>query len=234
MNGNFLGTSRNIDMVFCIDGTGSMSPCIETIKENARRFHLEFVSSMTDKGSEIDSMRIKIIVFRDYKSDGKFSMEESSFFELPADQAEFESCMSGIAAFGGDDIPENGLEALYLAMKSDFTTGNKDRQVIVLFTDADALPLKDRESFAGYPTDMVDEAGFINFWSNPGAAQDSSIKLRERLKRLVMFAPSGTKYEELNKSLNRSIFFPVNDRDGLSEIDFKTIIDQIAASASGV
>ena len=31
MASNIFGTKRNIDMVFCIDGTGSMIPCIEAV-----------------------------------------------------------------------------------------------------------------------------------------------------------------------------------------------------------
>ncbi len=230
MADNFFGTKRNIDVVFCIDGTGSMVPCIENVKNNARRFHMEFASAMIDLGSEIDSMRVKVIVFRDYKDDGASAMVESPFFELPADDADFAKYMSDIAAGGGGDAPENGLEALYLAMKSDFTTGSKDRQVIVLFSDADALDLKARESAAGYPADMVDEDGFIRTWACIG--QDASLKLREKNKRLVIFAPEGTKYQDLNKKLNRSIFEPVNMSTGLADIDFKDIIKIIAASAS--
>ncbi len=230
MADNIFGTKRNIDVVFCIDGTGSMAPCIESVKSNARRFHLEFVSAMTDLGSEIDSMRVKVIVFRDYHDDGEQAMVESPFFELPTDTADFEKFLADISANGGGDGPENGLEALYYAMKSDFTTGAKDRQVIVLFSDAEALDLKQRASEAGYPTDMVDEAGLIEMWAC--MAQDSSFKLRERNKRLVMFAPDGTKYKVLKSKLNRSVFEPVNMSDGLGDIDFKEIIKIIAASAS--
>lgn len=230
MADNIFGTKRNIDVVFCIDGTGSMAPCIESVKSNARRFHLEFVSAMTDLGSEIDSMRVKVIVFRDYHDDGEQAMVQSPFFELPTDTADFEKFLADISANGGGDGPENGLEAMYYAMKSDFTTGAKDRQVIVLFTDAEALDLKQRASEAGYPADMVDEAGLIEMWAC--MAQDSSFKLRERNKRLVMFAPDGTKYKALKSKLNRSVFEPVNMADGLGDIDFKEIIKIIAASAS--
>lgn len=230
MADNIFGTKRNIDVVFCIDGTGSMGPCIENVKSNARRFHQEFVAAMTDLGSDIDSMRVKVIVFRDYHDDGEKSMCESSFFELPADSAEFEKYLSDISAYGGGDGPENGLEALYYAMKSDFTTGAKDRQVIVLFSDADALALKARSSEPNYPKDMVDEAGFIETWSC--LVQDKGFKLREKNKRLVIFAPDGTKYKELKGKLNRSIFEPVDMAHGLGDIDFKDIIKIIAASAS--
>ena len=227
---NIFGTKRNIDVVFCIDGTGSMAPCIESVKANARRFHLEFVKAMTDLGSEIDSMRVKVIVFRDYKDDGDNAMHISPFYELPGDDAEFAEFLAGVSASGGGDANENGLEALYFAMKSDFTIGAKDRQVIALFTDADALKLGERSGESAYPTDMVDIKGLGDIWACVG--QDSSFKLREKNKRLVLFAPAGTVYEELKKTLNRSVFEPVNMEKGLGEIDFKEIIKIIAASAS--
>ena len=232
MNANIFGTRRNIDVVFCIDATGSMFPCLDEVKANACRFHIELASAMTDLGSELDSLRVKVIVFRDYEDGEKLAMAQSSFFELPADQDEFSSYMAGITATGGGDGPENGLEALYYAMKSDFTTGSKDRQIIVLFTDADALELGQRSHLAGYPADMVDENGLIELWVNAAAKQDPSVKLGEKIKRLVMFAPSGTKYDTLKTSLNRSIFYPVDDHDGLRNISFDVIIKQIAASAS--
>lgn len=229
MSDNISLTKRNIDLVFCIDGTGSMAPYIEAVKSNARRFHKEFAAEMTKRNSDIDSMRIKVIVFRDYHDDGDDSMTESPFFELPADTAEFEKYLSGVSAFGGGDGPENGLEALYYAMKSDFVTGSKDRQVIVLFSDADALALKQREGEACYPADMVDDDGLLETWM---CMQTHSSRLRERNKRLVIFAPEGTKYKELKSKLNRSIFEPVSMSDGLSDIDFENIIKIIAASAS--
>ena len=228
---NILETDRNIDMVFCIDGTGSMTPCISAVKNNARRFYREFVGAMTDMGSKIDSMRIKVIVFRDYKYDEDEAMQESAFFELPADDADFERYMSGIVADGGGDAPENGLEALVCAMRSDFTTGAKDRQVIVLFSDADALDLRERKGCGDYPSDMPDRNGMLEMWSC--LKQDKEYKLRERCKRLVMFAPAGTVYEKkICRGFNRSVFVPVQMSRGLGEIDFKDVVRILAASAS--
>lgn len=229
---NILETNRNIDMVFCIDGTGSMTPCIESVKSNARRFYHEFACAMTDMGSKIDSMRIRIVVFRDYECDGDASMVESPFFELPCDEAEFEAYMTGVMAQGGGDAPENGLEALVTAMRSDFTTGPKDRQVIVLFSDADALELRERSGCANYPADMPDRNGMLEMWAC--LKQDKNYKLRERCKRLVMFAPAGSEYEKLKSLMNRSVFEPVSMASGLGDLDFGAIIKIIAASASSV
>lgn len=228
---NFLSTKRNIDIVFCIDGTGSMTPCIDNVKNNARRFYADFAKAMTDMGSDIDMMRIKIIVFRDYKSDGQNSMVESAFFELPTEEAEFSAYLDSIHATGGCGEDANGLEAFYRAMKSDFTTGAKDRQVIVLFADTTAIPLGKRGNYAGYPSDMVDDKGLLETWM---CTQSHSSKLRERNKRLVMFAPKGSCYEEMKQRYNRSVFTPVEIHSGLDDISFADIIKIIAASASAV
>lgn len=232
MTDNLIQKNRNVDIVFCIDGTGSMAPCIESVKHNAKNFYNQLSGALTASGTSIDSMRIKFIVFRDYLDDGDDAMKESTFFELlnPVDDEEFQKYLSDINAFGGGDDPENGLEALYYAMCSDFTDGPSDRQVIVLFSDADALDLKARASVAGYPQDMVDEAGLLMTWAS--LRQDAKFKLKQKNKRLVMFAPRGTKYEELSTKLDRSIFEPVDMSGGLGEIEFTDIIKMIVASVS--
>ncbi len=228
---NFLSTKRNIDIVFCIDGTGSMSPCIDSVKNNAKRFYADFAEAMTDLGSEIDMMRIKIIVFRDYKCDGKESMVESAFFELPAEEEEFSAYLDGIHATGGCGEDANGLEAFYRAMMSDFTTGSKDRQVIVLFADTTAIPILERRNCSDYPRGMVDDDGLLETWM---CLQSRPSKLRERNKRLVMFAPRGSCYEEMKRTYNRSVFIPVEIHRGLDDVSFADVIKIIAASASSV
>lgn len=228
---NIFVAKRNIDIVFCIDGTGSMTPCIDNVKNNAKRFYADFAKAMTDMGSDIDMMRIKVITFRDYKCDGQSSMEESAFFELPAEEQEFSAYLDGIIADGGCGEDANGLEAFYKAMMSDFTTGAKDRQVIVLFADTTAIPLGKRRHYPGYPKNMVDDDGLLETWM---CTQKHSSKLRERSKRLVMFAPKGSCYEEMKQRYNRSVFVPVQIHSGLDDISFADIIKIIAASASSV
>lgn len=122
---NLFRKERNIDIVFCMDGTGSMAPCIENVKKNALRFYADFARAMTDMGGDIGMMRVRAIVFRDYKCDGEEAMQQSAFFELPEEAAAFEKFLAGVRAHGGCGEDANGLEALYYAMRSDFTTGGE-------------------------------------------------------------------------------------------------------------
>lgn len=226
---NFLTKKRSVDIVFCIDGTGSMTPCFDNVKANARRFYADFASTMTDMGSEIDMMRIKIIVFRDYKHDKDESMVESRFFELPDEEADFAAYLDTQRAHGGCGEDANGLEALCFAMRSDFVTGSNDRQVIVLFADTDSIKLRRRAKMANYPADMVDDDGLLELWM---CMQSQPSKLRERCKRMVLFAPENTVYEDMKKRFNRSVFKPVQIHRGMNDVPFDDIIKIIAASAS--
>ena len=222
--------NRCIDIVFCIDGTGSMSDCIENVKSHARNFYSMLVEKMTRLGSDIDETRVKVIVFRDYGYDGENSMQISPFYTLDQDAADYENFLSNVRAQGGGDGPENGLEALYYAMQSKLESGDDDRQVIVLFTDADALELGARADRDVYPKDMVDATGLAKMWI--GKDQERAGYLNQLTKRLVIFAPAGTKYEELAKNWNLTWYKAVAGDNGLSEISFEDIIDLIGKSAS--
>ena len=154
----------------------------------------------------------------------------SPFFLLDQDAADYEEFLANVRAQGGGDGPENGLEALYYAMQSAFESGDDDRQVIVLFTDADALDLGARADKENYPKDMVDEAGLDKMWI--GKDQTHVGYLNQLTKRLVIFAPAGTKYEALAKRWNLTWYKAVADDNGLSEISFEDIIDLIGKSAT--
>lgn len=227
-------TTRSVDVVFCIDGTGSMGPCINKVKDNAKRLYADIVSKLTDEGTTIESLRLKVITFRDYKDDGDNAMVESSFFEMPDDQSSFDAFLNDkVIATGGGDYPENGLEALYYAMMSDWVEGPKDRQVIVMFTDNDALALHERASCPNYPVDVMpkDITGLVDIWAGINK-QETGCKLGDRLKRLIIFAPDGTIYSKLNESLDRTTFEPVDMKTGLEDIDFSAVVQAIVASVS--
>lgn len=220
-------TKRNVDIVMCFDATGSMAGVLDNMKENAQRLYSEILEKLTELGSEIDGIRIKVIAFRDYGCDEE-PMKISDFFELPDDNTMFQDYLAAITPEGGGDGPENGLEALYYAMKSDFVTAPKDRQIILMFTDADALPLGERKDSPKYPTDMVNEAGFINTWLCTD--QNAGLKLQPRNERMAIFAPSGTYYESFAGKVEHVAFTPVAAGSGLNDVDFSQILNIIVSS----
>ena len=86
-----LKMTYNVDLVFCIDATGSMSGVIEMVKQNAINFYYDVSKAMETKGKNINSMRIRIVAFRDYKADGEDAMLTTDFFTLPVDADLFKS-----------------------------------------------------------------------------------------------------------------------------------------------
>ena len=106
----------NVDMVFCIDATGSMGGLIDKVKNNALNFYQDVQKMMTNKQKKIAQLRVRVIAFRDYAADGDDAMMVTDFFNLPAEEKDFEETVKSIRAEGGGDIPEDGLEALAYAI----------------------------------------------------------------------------------------------------------------------
>ena len=141
------GWSYHVEIAVVLDATASMKPIMEEVKDNVLKFYRKLVEAMKKEGEEISVMRIKVITFRDFAYDDDKALEESRFFNLPEESEDFRNYVEQIQVFGGGDEPANALEALAVAMCSDWTTetipGIKRRHVILLFTDASAAPLKD-------------------------------------------------------------------------------------------
>ncbi len=226
---NVFKKERNIDIVFCIDATSSMGPCIENVRKNAKLFYRNFVDTMANGyQSEVSSVRIQIVTFRDLECDTD-AIVKSEFFELPSDNDLFEAYLNRITPRGGGDYKESGLEALYTAMTTQWEAKRQnDRQVIVLFTDADAIDFGEKAKRTGYGN-MVNEDIFSSTWH---CALGNYNTLAERCKRLIVFAPSGSVYDKKLRTYNRMQFCPVLPQKGMSDISFDTILNILCASAS--
>lgn len=218
----------NVDIVMCIDATGSMAPIIEEVKENALSFYPKFVEAMDEVNKEVAQLRIKVIAFRDYGCDDE-PMAESKFFVLPDDNEEFRSYVSNIRAEGGGDGPENALEAIALALKSDWTTGGaKRRHVVLVFSDAPALRLGERAGSDKYPADMPADLAQLGSWWE-GTDQTLGSKYQVKAGRLVAFVPNAEPWTEL-QAWNRywPAFSPAGT--GLSDVDIQAVLDLLVGS----
>jgi hypothetical protein len=221
------GIKYSVDIVMCIDVTGSMGSLIDTVKSSALAFYEDLTKTMSKKDKAIDTLRVKVVAFRDYYSDGEKSMMISPFFTLPQDKEKFAHFVNLLVADGGGDEPETGLEALALAIKSDWTTSaNKRRQVIVVWTDTSAHPLdKNADSKpSGYPTDLpktFDE--LTDWWEGQGYMSSAA-------KRLIIYAPDAYPWTDIANYWSNVVHYPSKAGQGLSELDYQTILDVISSS----
>jgi von Willebrand factor type A domain len=215
--------SYHVDLALCIDATGSMGSIIDRVKAGALAFHDQLMAEMKKKDKFVDVLRVRVVAFRDYYVDS-IPMLESPFFTLPAEQDAFKSFVSNIKAEGGGDEPENGLEALALAMQSNWTKeGAKRRHVIVVWTDATAHPLEKGGKPGSYPSSMpknFDE--LTDMWEGQN--------MQGSAKRLVLFARESTPWSDIGTNWNQVVLYPSKAGDGLKEIDLEAILELIAAS----
>jgi hypothetical protein len=212
-----------VDLVMCIDGTGSMGHLIEEVKSAALKFYEKLEAKMKEKSKRIDQLRARVIVFRDYWADSADEvMQCSEFFDLRSQSSNFANFVSKIEADGGGDEPENGLEAVGLALKSNWEKGDFSRQryVIVVYTDASAHRLDKSSKPSHYPNNIpktFDE--LTDYWH----------EIPVSAKRLLLFAPDAEPWTIMS-SWENTIHYVSAAGNGLEELEMDQILDAIANS----
>jgi len=219
-----------VDLVMCIDATASMGPVLDSVKEGALTFQRRLAEAMGAKSKSISQLRVRVVAFRDFGHRTGDALETTGFLTLPEQSATLRSFLDGIKADGGGDIPESGLEALAVALGSDWETGlDRRRHVIVVFTDAPAHPLGGPHSkITGYPAEIprsMDE--LTEQWGYQGSQQTL---MEQSAKRLVLFAPAEEPWSSLRGtwSWDMLLHFPSQAGEGLEEFELDQIIDTIA------
>lgn len=243
------GIDTNVDIVFVIDATRSMQTTIDMVKMSAISFHENLNSCLKGAGRIVKNLRIKVVWFRDFYYDGKYAYGESKFFELPEEKEDFHDFVTEINEAGGGDEPESALEALTLAMRSDFVQeGEKKRHIIVLFTDAEAHAFEDYDRLVEeaaqkgckpemYPQGMPRSlAEFYNAWQGNEMNQDvlgnegESTKLDPSGRRLVLFAPNAYPWTDMEVELEYTIRKSIEAGEGGAELDMGEVYSMIACS----
>ena len=229
------GLTYHIDVAFCIDVTGSMSPVINTVKENTKKFADDLTRKLAEKDKVATQIRARVVAFGDCQADAN-PLNASSFYTLlPAEQtAEFTNFVSGLSASGGGDEPESGLEALAVAMGSDWVQeGDRQRHIIVLFTDASAHPLESRvgtvpSAFASLVPSSINN--LTDGWQ--GGQQEGGVvtRLKQPARRLLLFAPDVDPWNTIGDAWEQTVFLPSKAGDGLSEVEYDTILEVVANS----
>lgn len=190
------GSTYSLEIVFCIDGTKSMSPVIDIIKSQAVNLYRDIRFQMEKQGRTISAIRTRIVLFRDYHFDDLDAMVTTRFYELPGETSTFVAAINNLEAKGGGDDPESGLEALGIAIHSDWmlNSAGRKRQLIFVWSDADTHPLGHGKENRIYPNDMANDFNELTEWWF-----DEKI-INQISKRLVLFTPQTSWWYEISYS----------------------------------
>jgi hypothetical protein len=224
------GLQYAVDIVLCIDATGSMGPMLDNVKDSALTFPGKLAEEMVRKGRGISSLRLKVIAFRDFGDNPADALVESPFFEVPHQLDGFEQAVRGLSPHGGGDYPESGLEALAVALASNWEKGlDRRRHVIVMFTDAPAHRLGDPMQAAArnYPPVPSSMDGLFEQWGHSGSQR---ALMENSAKRLLIFAPEEYPWTDIADDWNNTLYFPSSAGEGLEEWEMDEIIATIANS----
>ena len=224
------GLQYHVDIVFCIDVTGSMTPVLDLVKEKVRKFPRDLKDRFDKQDKIINTLRIRTVAFRDFANDAD-GIVASDFFvvEPSTDLAKFESFVNGLSASGGGDEPESALEALGIAQMSNWThEGDRQHQVIVMFTDASAHKLESRVgevpgAFKDQVPASLDE--LTDRWEG-----NQSVRLKKAARRLIIFGPDAYPWNVLSDAWGQVVYLPSQAGKGLEDVEYDTILNVIANS----
>ena len=132
------------DIVFLLDVTGSMQPCIDALKDNISMFIDTLSTRDANNSSPVQDWRCKVVGYRDFEVDSE-PFIDNPFVRNPDD---LKRQLRRLTAEGGGDEPESLLDALYkLATAPSTEKGapedpykwryrSEAARVVVIFTDA--------------------------------------------------------------------------------------------------
>ena len=118
---------RNVDLVICLDTTGSMGPYINGV----RRMLIPMLRRII---AEFTGYRLGLVLYRDYPPD----LYITRVIPFTSDFNLFQRNLNAAVAWGGGDIPEAVYEALYDA--ADKFPWAAESRLIILIGDAPPHP----------------------------------------------------------------------------------------------
>jgi len=117
---------KSLDLVICIDTTGSMRKYIDSVRE-------KLIPMLQESLSGFPSFRIGMVQYKDY-----FDVYLTRVTPFTSDFARFQRALNAIRAHGGGDIPEAVYEALYDGATR--FTWEAEARIMILIGDAPPHP----------------------------------------------------------------------------------------------
>lgn len=209
-----------VDIVFLVDVTGSMQPCIDALKNHIGTFIDTLSVKDANHSNPIRDWRARVVGYRDHRDNPDNWLEQHPFV---ADAAALRAQLSSLTASGGGDEPESLLDALYVVAKwpqSDRGASDVGKwryrseatRVVVVFTDA---------SFHAVMTIPEAKGGVL--------CDDVMNPLIASRVILTVFAPDLACHHELTM-LNKSVYECIPVPDGTTP---QRALEQFTGSAEG-
>lgn len=196
-----------VDMVVCLDTTGSMSPIIDSVRDHIANHLIGEMKSQLSRNQMPLEWRARVIGYGDLDADPFYTTSFTS------DEHELVKAIRYTTRSGGST--EYTLDALYTAARSPWRTDAPANRIVVLFTDEPSHPSLHSSNGGGNLQSVIDELA------------------AKRLK-LFLFAPEDKIYNELRKLPKSDItLFPESDiHSMLTKLDFRKIFEQMAKTIS--
>jgi hypothetical protein len=224
------------DIVFLIDVSGSMRPCIDALRRNIETFIDSLSHGDPNNAAPVRDWRGKIVGYRDIEaadSEGLPWIVDNPFVR---DADALKAQLAGLQAAGGGDEPESLLDALFTVASMEATPRgfqgedpgkwryrSDAARVVIIFTDASFKETMSVPAAKG------------------GSLQDVANVVMANRIILSLFAPNFEGYDRLSQ-IDKSEW-EVVEYEGLSPqealqkftsdpVNFRTTLKQLAASVS--
>lgn len=216
-----------LDLVCCVDLSANMSEHIDRVKQQIKVIAYDIKKDRENKGGYIKTLRVRLIGFRDYLSEGKNAVLVTDFYELPSEEKNLFSVIDGIHVSGGSGQFKCGLEALVFAMKSKWNNdGDIKRHVIIVWTNGNTRKLG--LNCDGYPKNMPGNfSALTEMWN--GGIQNGGV-MDDNAKRLIIYAPNVPYWSTISENWDNVIHFPSEAGIGIDELTYREIVSSLFSS----
>lgn len=185
-----------VDLVICVGAMRGCKHFLENLKRRVSSLFEDLGKAMEEEDREVGQFRVKIIAFRGYGNDGVEPMTVSRFFSLPEESEQLYGFLDSVEIYGGQ-LESNALEAISLALKSDWTTGGVFRRhIVTVATSAPVCPLGEKKESEGYPEEMPRDLNELQrLWEGERKCDNSTFS--PAAARLIAFVPYESPWVEM-------------------------------------